>query len=67
MSLPYGGSHRGFRDEGRPMHYTFKDRNGDLRPDKVRAYVMHEQYEIYRKADLDCDGHLTQGNRSLRS
>jgi hypothetical protein len=42
-----------------PCNEKFKDRNGDLRPDKVKAYVMHEQFEIYRKADLDCDGHLT--------
>jgi hypothetical protein len=42
-----------------PCYAKFKDRNGNLRPDKVKAYVMHEQFEIYRKADRDCDGHLS--------
>lgn len=42
-----------------PCNAKFKDKNGNLRPDKVRAYVMHEQFEFYRKADRDCDGHLT--------
>jgi hypothetical protein len=51
------GSASAMKDD--PCNDKFKDNNGDLRPDKVKAYVMHEQFEIYRKADLDCDGHLT--------
>jgi hypothetical protein len=53
------GATSAFAMKDDPCNDKFKDRNGDLRPDKVRAYVMHEQFEIYRKADLDCDGHLT--------
>jgi hypothetical protein len=37
----------------------FKDKAGNLRPDKVAAYVMHELYEAYRKADKNCDGKLS--------
>ena len=45
--------------KGDPCNDAFRDKNGNLRPDKVRAYVMHEQFEIYRKADANCDGHLS--------
>jgi hypothetical protein len=37
----------------------FRDKDGNLRPSKVAAFIMHQQYEIYRKADTDCNGKLS--------
>jgi len=46
--------------KGDPCNNKFMDAKGNLRPDMTRAYVMHELFDIYRKADKHCDGHLTE-------
>lgn len=45
---------------GDPCNAAFTDSHGNLRKDKVAAYTMHTLYEVYRKADKDCDGKISK-------
>lgn len=42
-----------------PCNAKFMDASGNLRPEKASAFLMHQQYDLYRKADTNCDGHLS--------
>lgn len=37
----------------------YGDKDGNLRQSEVRVFVMHQQNEIYRKYDVNCDGRLS--------
>jgi hypothetical protein len=37
----------------------FGDKNGTLIKSEARGFVMHQQSEIYRKYDVNCDGRLS--------
>jgi hypothetical protein len=38
----------------------YGDKDGNLRPSEVRVFVMHQQSEVYRKYDVNCDGRLSR-------
>ena len=46
---------------GDACNAKFMDAKGNLRPDKAYAFLMHQQFDIYRKADKNCDGYLRSG------
>lgn len=49
----------GHAKPGDPCNKAFMDKDGNLRKEKVSAYTVHTLYEVYRKADADCDGKLS--------
>ena len=38
----------------------FADAQGNLLPAKATTYILHQKYDIYRKFDIDCNGHLSE-------
>src|SRR3982074_1138063 len=38
---------------------NYGDKNGNLREPEIRVFVMHQQSDIYRNYDVNCDGRLS--------
>jgi hypothetical protein len=45
--------------QGDKCNVKFMDAEGNLRPETEKAFLMHQAFDVYQKADTNCDGHLS--------